>query len=288
MLGEPHIPQILVVADYSSLEVGLLGDFCSRLFGDDQILEMYAAQTRGLDIHSLTAQNVFGKWLKWTVPDYVTAEGQKVKCKYAGKTVDRIPVEEFKAHPHGGNLRELIKAVRYGLAYGKSAYGFATLVGADGKMLGEKTAQAMIDALMDAEPGQRKWIKWVESYVRKHRGIYSLGGRWCDLSHLMGGDEWQERAAFRKGYNFPMQATGAEIMGVAMAAVWKCPEFQSLGMRVCIQIHDELVSRGPAKNGERAIEVKVGHMKRATANGTKLLVDLQVGAGMAYNYFEAK
>jgi DNA polymerase I-like protein with 3'-5' exonuclease and polymerase domains len=285
LLGE----QTLVVADYSSLEVGIQGDFCSRLFGDNQILEMYAKQeSEKLDIHCLTAREVFGRWLKWTVPDYVTVEGKPVKCSLAGKTADHIPTEEFKAHPYGAILRDLIKAVRYGMAYGKTDYGFALLVGADGKMIGQQTARAMMDALFQAEPGQLKWMRWCEEFIREHGGIYSLDGRWCDLSHLMGGDEWAQRAAFRKGYNFPMQATGAGIMGEAMAALWRCPKFNRLGMKVCLQVHDELVARGPAKHTERATKLMVHHMKSATANGTKLLVDLQVGVGAGYNYFEAK
>jgi DNA polymerase I-like protein with 3'-5' exonuclease and polymerase domains len=288
-LVEPE-PQILVVADYSSLEVGVQGDFCSRLFGDDQILEMYIAQeTKGLDIHCANAREVFGKWLGWVVPDYVVIERRRVACPYAGKRVDRIPIEEFKAHPYGGILRKLIKEIWYGLAYGKSAYGFATLIGADGKMIGERQALAMLNALLDAVPGMRKWMRWVEAFVRKHGGIYSLGGRWCDLSHLLEtGDEWAIKAAYRKAYNFPMQATAADIMGCAMVSVTRCLEFIETLFRIFLQVHDELVTRGPERNADKAEGLLVRHMKNATANGTKLIVDLQVGSGRGYNYFDAK
>jgi DNA polymerase I-like protein with 3'-5' exonuclease and polymerase domains len=283
-------PQTLLAADYSSLEIGVLGDFCSRLFGDDQILEMYVAQeTKDLDIHCLTAREVFGKWLGWTVPDFVKIEGKKVPCPYAGKRADHIPTEEFKAHPWGGILRKLIKEIRYGLAYGKSPYGFATLVGADGKMIGERVAGQMIDALLEAEPGQRKWMRWVEEFVRKHGGIYSLGGRWCDLSvFLESGDDWELKKAYRKAYNFPCQATAADIMATATVAVWQCQQFRATGFRTFLQVHDELVTRGPECNIEIADPLLVGHMKSATANGVPLIVPLQVKSGRGHNYFEAK
>lgn len=251
---------------------------------------MYIAQeTKGLDIHCVNAKEVFGRWLKWEIPAFVVIEGKKVPCPYAGKRVDFIPTDEFKKHPFGGALRKLIKEIWYGLAYGKSAYGFATLVGADGRMIGERVAQAMLDALLDSVPGMRKWMQWVEAFVRKHHGIYSLGGRWCDLSQEMeSGDEWQHRRAFRRAYNFPMQATAAEIIGVAMVRLWKCAEFAALLFKAFLQVHDELVTRGPTGNVEKAAPILVGHMKGADANGTKLIVDLQVSYGTGYNYFEAK
>lgn len=254
------------------------GDFCARLFGDEQLLEAYIAQARGIDMHSNNAREVFGRWLGWRVPD---------DQEYGGLTVDHVPVEIFKGHPFGGICRGLIKTTWYGLAYGK--YDFSTLKGADGKPIGRVLSDKMRGALLDAVPGMKHWFRWVERFVNAHHGIYSLGGRWCDLTLEMSSpEEWQHRRAYRRGYNFPNQATGAEIIGNAMVRVMSCPLFRATGFRVCLQVHDELVCRGPLANVERAKELLVGHMVAATANGTRLLVPLQVSADHASNYFEAK
>lgn len=284
------------MADYGSLEVGILGDFCLRLFGDRQILNLYddhLPERGGKDIHITTAKSVFGHWLKWKVPSHVIvgtgSEQQQLVCPYAGQSVMDIPNELFKKDPYGGVLRKQIKEIRYGLAYGKTIYTFAYLLGADGKWIGEALAARMVGALLDAEPGQRKWQGWVEQYVKKHHGIYSLGGRWCDLSlEMEAGDEWLIRRAVRRALNFPCQATGAEIIGDAMVRVTTCPELRTLGFKCVLQIHDELVLTGPLCSVERAKVLLVGHMKSATANGIKLLVDLQVSASHASNYFDAK
>jgi DNA polymerase I-like protein with 3'-5' exonuclease and polymerase domains len=271
----------LLVADYSSLEIGIQGDFALRLFGDDQIVEAYVDQeTRGIDMHSNNARNVFGKWLGWTVP---------AGMEFGGLTVDAIPVEVFKKHPHGKVCRDLIKTLWYGMAYGKQAYGFSTLLGADGKMIGEELAGRMVTALLDSVPAMRAWFRWVERFVKRHHGIYSLGGRWCDLSREMdSGEEWQERRAYRRGYNFPFQATGAEIIGDALCRVQRDEEFRALGYRVCLQVHDELVTRGPLEHLPRARDLLTSHMTSATANGTPLLFPIQVSTGHGANYFEAK
>jgi DNA polymerase I-like protein with 3'-5' exonuclease and polymerase domains len=135
----------------------------------------------------------------------------------------------------------------------------------------------------------RRWFRWVEQYVRKHHGIYSLGGRWCDLAPEMeSGEEWMQKRAFRRGYNFPFQATGAEIIGDAMVRVMRDEEFRELGYRVCLQVHDELVCRGPIENLQRAEELLRLHMTSATANGTPLLFPIAVSSGSGANYWEAK
>lgn len=272
------VESTLLVADYRSLEIGVQGDFALRLFGDEQIVEMYRAQADDVDMHSNNAREVFGRWLGWRVP-----EGMP----YGGLTVDAIPVGEFKAHPFGAICRDLIKAVWYGLAYGK--FDFSTLRGADGRMIGRDLSTRMREALLDAVPGMRSWFRWVERFVRRHHGIYSLGGRWCDLSLEMSSDEeWMHRRAFRRAYNFPMQATGAELIGDAMVRLLRDEEFRALGYRLCLQVHDELVTRGPLRHVERAGEILRHHMVSATANGTRLLFDLQVSVGHGPNYFEAK
>lgn len=291
------LPQTLLVADYSSLEIGIQGDFCLRLFDDPQLVNAYRDQfdpVNPVDLHSNNARNVFGTWLEWEVPEKMEVRDEKgtkslIVPPYAGENASLIPVAEFKKHPFGALLRDMIKAIWYGLAYGKGAYGFSTLEGLDGRPIGEERAQEMVDALLNAVPGMRKWFRWVDDFVRKHHGIYSLGGRWCDLSPEMEtSDEWKHKRAFRRAYNFPMQATGAEIIGDAMVRVMRDKILRKLGFRTCLQVHDELVMRGPLCNVEEAQKRLVHHMRSATANGTPLLVQVEVSSDYAANYGEAK
>ena len=300
----------LVVADYSSLEIGIQGDLCQRLFSDGQLIQAYKDQTRckgkgkcsqcpgngscNVDLHSNNARNVFGVWLKWTVPNRITIKDKKgnkteVTPKYAGQRVDSIPVAEFKEHPFGKKLRDLIKAIWYGLAYGKRGFGFQTLKGVDGKEIGLRMADKMVEALLDAVPGMRKYDAWVRKFVSKYHGIYSLGGRWCDLERECAtGDDWDFARAVRRALNFPMQATGAEIIGDAMVRIMRCRDFRYTGHRVCLQVHDELVARGPRESAPEAQKLLVRHMRAATANGTRLLVQVEVSSHIVNSYDEAK
>jgi len=264
----------------------ILADLCLRLFGDDQLTKVVAPGAP--DIHCENAKTVFGFYLGWTVPTVYQNDGTQMK--YAGQRVDAIPTAEFKKHPHGAVLRDMIKIVWYGLQYGKGAYGFSTLPGPDGKPIGEEVAQRMLDGIAKAVPGPFRWQEWCRDYVRKNKGIYSLGGRWCPLEELLyrGAAEWMVNRAYRRAYNFPVQASAAELIGDAMVRVNADPEMAATGFRTCLQIHDELVMRGPPDRVERAKELLCKHMTEATCNGVPLLIPLQVKADHASNYYDAK
>lgn len=280
--------QILLVADYSALEVVILADLCKRLFRDTQLEAMVAPGAP--DIHVENAKMVFGHYLGWTVPAFALVDGKSVACTYAGHRVDEIPSAEFKKHPYGAILRVMIKTVWYGLQYGKGAYGFSTLPGPDGKPIGEDVSGRMLKGIEQAVPGPFKWQEWCRDFVDANHGIYSLGGRWCPL-YIETADnapDWMRARGYRRAYNFPMQATGAEIIGDAMVRVERDPAWHTTGFKVCLQVHDELVARGPAFNVEAAAGILKDHMVSATANGTRLIVPLQASVGWGPNYYEAK
>jgi DNA polymerase I-like protein with 3'-5' exonuclease and polymerase domains len=279
----------LVVADYSALEVVILADLCKRLFGDTQLEAMVAPGAP--DIHVENAKKVFGFYLGWTVPEFVKQDGKVVPCPYAGQRVDTIPSAEFKKHPYGAVLRDMIKTVWYGLQYGKGAYGFSTLEGADGRPIGEETAQQMLDSIEKTVPAIFEWQGWVRKWAAKRGGIYSLGGRWCPLAEEMSkrAPEWLRNRGFRRAYNFPVQASAAELIGDAMVRLGNDKEFLELAV-IMLQVHDELVCRS---DDDEAVVTRVGelmklHMESATCNGTPLIIPVRVSVGSGYNYYEAK
>lgn len=257
VLRNTEIKRPLINSDYKALEMVIMGDLCVRLFNDYQLAKACAPGAD--DIHCVNAKAVFGDFLGWVSPDGV-------------KVID-IPIKEFKAHPYGKKLREMIKTVWYGLQYGKGGYGFSVLAGADGNPIGEDLANKMVESLLDAVPGLRSWQKWCRDYVDENHGIYSLGGRWCPLLEESQDDapEWMRNRGYRRAYNFPLQATGAEIVGEAMVKVAQCKELSD-----------------PYTTPERAGKLLQMHMVSATANGTPLLVPLQATIGIGETYYECK
>lgn len=248
-------PAPFVAADYKALELVIMADLCLRLFDDDQLAKMVAPGAP--DIHGVNAKAVFGEQLGWRHPD--------------GRNLAELPVSAFKEDPHCMKLRHTIKTVWYGLQYGKGGFGFSTLEGADGKPIGEKVASAMVYALLEAVPGLRRWQEWCRTWVDRWHGIYSLDGRWCSFKaeFMDSAPKWSKNRAYRRAYNFPLQATGAGIIGEAMINVARCRDLKDPDLGV--------------QHVESLLEQC---MTAATANGTRLLVPLEVAVSHGENYWE--
>lgn len=263
----------LVVADAQALEVVILANICEWLFGDTLLLDLTAP---GQDIHAFNAHRVFGTLLGWTTP--------------SGIRIGDADPATFKGHPELDWYREAIKAVWYKLQYGGTVHGFAiSLKGQDGQPVGMARAQEIVDALYEAVPSIPKWQAWVARVLRRDGGISALDGRYVDYSDLIARDtpgarrQWAFDAACRKADNFPLQSTGAHVIGCAMVDAVGSPEMRRLGGVLQLQVHDELIWRAPADNCARVL----GLAKEIVA-GAFPLKNLRASGGIGDNWAQAK
>ena len=267
----------LLVADETALEVVILGHLLIELFDDHQLADMVAPGAP--DIHCVNARLVFGRFLKW---------------KRHGRNVEDYPLEAFKnpEYPELVQLRQDIKAVWYGLMYGKSAYGFATsLRDAYGNPVGEAVARSIVEALYAAVPGIPRYQNYVSEYVTEHHGIPGLSGAWCDLSELTkSGNKWHVARAIRIGQNYPMQEGGARIIGYSMVQIGHDEALRNAGLLLERQIHDELDFRFPEvqADGRPTDEfwLRGAITKHMTSYPLKSHLGVKIGIG--YNWDEAK
>ena len=258
----------LIIADYTALEVVVLANICEMLFGDTLLLDLTAP---GRDIHAYNAHRIFGDFLDWR-----TDTGRRIR--------DFADPGLYKCDPELAWYRELVKAIWYGLMYGKGAYGFGlTLKDKNGEAIGESKAQEILDALYQACPSIKKWHDWVREWLKIHAGICGLDGRWIDYSDLMARGKWGFEAACRGADNGPMQITGAAAIGAAMVSVIDCPEIRRRGGLLQLQIHDELQLRGPEAEAER-----LGHLLREHMESAFPLKNLRSTVGIGDNWMEAK
>lgn len=228
---------LLVVRDYTALEVVIMANVCDWLFGDDLLLQLTAP---GQDIHAYNAYNVFGRLLKWVAP--------------SGRNLwDVSELSEFKSDPELAWYRDAIKAVWYKLQYGGTIHGFATsLRDQHGNPVGKHRAEEIVGALYEAVPSVPKWQSFVSSILRQDGGICALDGRYVDYSQLIARGtgrkddrDWAFQKAVRGAQNLPMQGTGAHIIGAAMVEATHSAALQQLGAVLELQVHDELRWRCP-------------------------------------------
>ena len=255
----------LIVADYSQLEVVILAHICFMLFGATGLLHRL---DRGVpDIHSATAKYVFG-----------TVLGDEV-----ARAADLSEFKKKGTHP--AHLRDLVKAIRYGLNYGKGAQGFGvTLFTPSGDPIGAERSQEMIDALLDMDPEIREYQDFTRRFIEEFHGYHSLLGRWLPLPLATSWKRGERNRAWRRALNYPMQAGGQEVTGSAMIVAHRDEVLRQLGAEMLLQVHDELIFWVPEDNADKATARVTEDMETALP----LQAVLQAPAHHADRWNEAK
>jgi DNA polymerase-1 len=185
----------LLTADYSQIEMRIM----AHLSDDAHLL---AAFTKGEDLHSTVASEVFG-----VEPTQVNSE-----------------------------MRRQIKAMSYGLAYGLSSYGLATQLG-----IAPPEAQSLMDRYFERFGGIRDYLKTVVDEARKVGYTETILGRRRYLPDLNNDNRQRREVAERMALNAPIQGSAADIIKVAMLNVERAINVSGLQSRLLLQVHDELI-----------------------------------------------
>ncbi len=222
---------VLVDADYSQIELRIL----AHIAGDEV---MCRAFNSGVDIHSLTASEVF-----------------------------RVPLDEVTP-----TLRSRAKAVNFGIVYGIGAFSLS-----DDLHISMKEAKSYIDGYfatykkvkeyLDKTVDDAKRTGYVETIFRRRRYIPELTGTKKQLQ------AFGERVAM----NTPIQGTAADVIKLAMIATHRRLEREGLSARLILQVHDELIVEAEEKDAERVSKLLKEEMENAVSLAVELSVDVGWG-----------
>jgi DNA polymerase-1 len=186
---------LLMSADYSQIELRLMAHFSQ----DPLLLNAYRT---GIDIHSLTASEVFG-----------------------------IPIAQLDKE-----TRARAKAVNFGIVYGISPFGLAQQLGLD-----QKTAKTYIDTYFERYRGVRAFIDATLDEVRKAQAVRTHFGRVRPIPDIGSRNPNMRGFAERTAINTPLQGTAADLIKLAMIALDREIAKRNLKSRMTLQVHDELL-----------------------------------------------
>jgi DNA polymerase-1 len=249
-----------IVVDFSQLEVVILAHLCAVLFGEALLAARLAT---GDDLHSMTARYVFGE--------------------LAGDPmVAATSLASFKEDPRLKDLRNLIKAIRYGLNYGKGEVGFATSVFLpSGEPMGRELARRLIDGLFAFDPEIPRYQQFIRDWITERASIQSLFGRMCFLPHAKARKQGDRNRAWRQALNYPMQAGGQEVMALALLGIFGDPYLAERGFVLSLVVHDEVVGWAPEDTAEACLARVKQLMCEAVELKAPLLAEGHTGASWA-------
>ena len=231
---------VLVSADYSQIELRILAHIAD-------IDALKDAFKEGLDIHAMTASEMFG-----------------------------VPIEGMDPM-----VRRQAKAINFGIIYGISGFGLARQLG-----IPQSEASEYIKTYFKRFPGIRAYMDETKAFAKEHGYVTTAYGRKINLSGIKSKGP-QRSFAERQAINAPIQGSAADIIKRAMIRMPDVLAKAGLSARMLLQVHDELVFECPEAEADKLIETVKTTMQGAAGPSLQLSVPLVVDARAASNWAEA-
>jgi len=235
----PEAGNVLLSADYSQIELRLLAEIA-------EIPQLRQAFADGLDIHAMTASEMFG-----------------------------VPMAEMTPL-----IRRQAKAINFGIIYGISAFGLARNLGIDRGAAGD-----YIKKYFERFPGIRDYMERTKMGARDIGYVETLFGRRIHTPLIKSSNQAERAFGERAAINAPLQGTAADIIRRAMIRIEDALEAENLAdARMLLQVHDELVFEVPVDKAAAAGAVIKRVMEEACAPVVEMTVPLVVEVGTGQNW----
>jgi DNA polymerase-1 len=228
----------LISADYSQIELRVLAHMAD-------VAALRQAFADGLDIHAMTASEMFG-----------------------------VPIAGMDP-----NIRRRAKAINFGIVYGISAVGLAAQLGID-----RSEAGAYIKTYFERFPGIRDYMEAMKAEARRQGFVKTLFGRKVHYPEINIKNPSLRGNFERAAINAPIQGSAADIIRRAMIRMGPALAEAGLAARMLLQVHDELVFEAPEEEVDKTMEVAQGVMEKAPEPVLKLNVPLKVDARAGDNW----
>ncbi|MBN9265514.1 MAG: DNA polymerase I, partial [Hyphomicrobium sp.] len=229
----------LISADYSQIELRVLAHIAD-------IPQLKKAFADGLDIHAMTASEMFG-----------------------------VPVKDMPAE-----TRRRAKAINFGIIYGISAFGLANQLG-----ISRQEAGDYITTYFQRFPGIRDYMERTKQFARDRGYVETVFGRRIHYPEINTRNPSMRGFLERAAINAPIQGSAADIIRRAMIRMPAALEAASLGhTTMLLQVHDELIFEAREGEVEKALPVVRQVMEGAAEPAVKFSVPIHVDAKAAANW----
>ena len=240
---------VLIAADYSQIELRIL----AHLSEDPALIEAFQ---RGDDIHAAVAAEVHS-----------------------------VPLEDVTREQRNG-----AKMINFGIVYGITPFGLARRMG-----VSNTEASRIIDDYKRRFAGITTFLADCVAQAEQHGFVETMLGRRRPIPDITSNQPNRRALAERMAINSVVQGSAADLIKLAMLDLHRrlspnaadlregaAPEIE--GVRMLLQIHDELVFEAPKPIAEQAESLITTRMTAAM----DLRVPLVADSSISTNWFEGK
>jgi DNA polymerase-1 len=199
---------------------------------------MQNAFRSGMDIHTVTASQVFG-----VAPEQVT------------------PLQRRHA-----------KAVNFGIVYGISEFSLADDIG-----VSRYEAKDYIESYLSNYRGVRAYMKQVVATAREQGYTQTIYGRKRYIPELKSSNFNIRQGAERIALNTPIQGTAADLIKLAMIRVDKALREKYPEATLLLQVHDELIVECPEQIAPQVAQLVSSEMQQVATLSVPLLAEAKWG-----------
>ena len=183
------------------------------------------------------------------------------------------------------DLRRRAKVLNFGCGYGMGGSGYAAKVGCS-----KEEGDIAVARYWAGFPGLRDLVKKVRAACRERGYIRSLIGRYSVIPNIRSKVPSLRAEAERQSFNYLIQGFVADMIKMSMILVHRCEKLRALGVRLVLQVHDELlllIPKGAEAKAKPLLEEYVSHPYRFFGFGD-LTLDTPATLGIGVNWDEAK
>ncbi|WP_371823886.1 DNA polymerase I [Phyllobacterium sp. 628] len=231
----------LISADYSQIELRVLAHVA-------EIPQLTQAFADGIDIHAMTASEMFG-----------------------------VPVKDMPSE-----VRRRAKAINFGIIYGISAFGLANQLS-----IPREEAGQYIRTYFERFPGIKDYMEATKAFARQNGYVETIFGRRAHYPEIRSSNPQVRAFNERASINAPIQGSAADIIRRAMVRMEPALTAANLSARMLLQVHDELIFETSETEVDATIPIVRDIMENAAMPAISLSVPLRVDARAAHNWDEA-
>ena len=212
---------------------------------------------------------------------HISDDAALLKAFHEGLDVHRATAGEiFGVSPQevSSEQRRYAKVINFGLIYGMSAFGLAKALGID-----NTAARNYITRYFERYPGVKRYMDETREQAKAQGYVETVFGRRLYLPEINSPNGPRRAGAERAAINAPMQGTAADLIKMSMVKVQQVLDAEQRGIKMVMQVHDELVFELP----ETQVDWVKAEIPKLMAGVAQLKVPLLAEVGVGPNWDKA-